>query len=206
MYKVFINEKAIIFTNNQNIIKSKNNILILKFFNENLSHIIYNLLLSDDDKISAVIVCVLNVEETFNLFKKSFKLIVAAGGFVKNKKNEILFIFRLGKWDLPKGKQEKNETIEQTAIREVEEECGVKNLKLRAFITDTFHLYELKNKVIIKQTFWYSMETDFNKKLIPQTKENITEASWLNGDKIKSIVLKNTYPSIKEILKLEIRN
>lgn len=65
-------------------------------------------------------------ETVFQNLKNKIKLIKAAGGLVKNGDGDYLFIYRLGKWDLPKGKVEDNEKMREAAVREVEEECGIK--------------------------------------------------------------------------------
>ena len=199
MYKVFINEKVICFTNNAEIIKEFSNVLVLKFFQKELTPLLLELL-EDTTKTEVVVVYVKDVDEAFNLFKSYFKLIRAAGGLVTNKDDEKLFIYRLNKWDLPKGKLEKNEGMEDAAIREVEEECGINGLKIQNQLTDTFHIYEHKETLVLKQTFWFAMSSSFEGKLIPQTEENITDVQWLRDEEIQSIILKNTYSSIKELL------
>lgn len=128
------------------------------------------------------------------------KTIIAAGGLVQNLKGEFLFIFRRGKWDLPKGKTEKGEKIEDAAIREVQEECGISELKIIRPLLKTFHTYELKGKKILKETHWFLMKTNWQGKLIPQNEEDITEAIWVDKKIVKEL-LENTYDSIKEVVK-----
>ena len=53
-------------------------------------------------------------KQLFGLIKNKLTIIKAAGGLVENAKGEFLFIFRNKKWDLPKGKVEKNEKIKVT--------------------------------------------------------------------------------------------
>ncbi len=72
-----------------------------------------------------------DLEKLKKAFFKLFKPVTAAGGLVENEKGEVLLIFRRGKWDLPKGKLDPGETIEQCAVREVEEETGLKNIELK---------------------------------------------------------------------------
>ena len=136
----------------------------------------------------------------FKAVKKQCILIKAAGGLVENNKGEVLFIFRNKKWDLPKGKVEKEEKVKIAAVREVEEECGVKIEKRKELLCKTYHIYEMNGKVILKRTSWYNMEVKGSPKLIPQKEEGITSASWVNETGIKSKV-KNTYPLIVEVLK-----
>jgi len=132
-------------------------------------------------------------------FFKHFMVIKAAGGLVKNHKGEILMIFRRGKWDLPKGKLDAGETIEECALREVEEETGLKNLELRKLLKITFHTYVQFGKHILKETHWYSMIAKGNENLIPQTEEDITETRWIKKTDLKNY-LSNTFPAIAEIL------
>ena len=103
MYKVFINEKVICFTNNLEFEKEFSNVLVLRFYQKELTPFLLELL-NNNTKTNAVIVCVEDVEHAFKIFKTNFKLIQAAGGIVINAKNQKLFIYRLGKWDLPKGR------------------------------------------------------------------------------------------------------
>ena len=95
---------------------------------------------------------------------------------------------------------ETGESLEQGAIREVEEECGISELVIEKHLMDTYHLYELEGQIVVKQSVWFLMHTDDHSELIPQTEENITEARWMTPDEIKEIVLNNTYPSIKELV------
>lgn len=133
-------------------------------------------------------------------FSMAFKVIEAAGGLVKNKKGEYLFIFRNGKWDLPKGKIEKGEGIKEAAIREVEEECGIGKLKIGKELESTYHTYELNGKSILKRTYWFEMSCADESKLVPQIEEGITEVKWLSKNDLQQ-VFENTFESIKEVLK-----
>ncbi len=137
----------------------------------------------------------------FKAIKKKCTLIKAAGGLVENSKGEYLFIFRNKKWDLPKGKVEKEEKVKVAAVREVEEECGVEIEKRGKRLCKTYHIYELNGKIVLKSTSWYKMEVKGKPKLIPQKEEGITTASWVNETGIKNKV-KNTYPLILDVLKI----
>lgn len=141
-----------------------------------------------------------NPKMLFKTIKKKCVLIKAAGGLVENTKEEYLFIFRNKKWDLPKGKVEKGEKIKITAVREVEEECGVKIEKRGNRLCKTYHIYEMNGKVVLKTTSWYKMEVKGKPKLIPQKEEGITTAAWVGESGIKNKI-KNTYPLIIEVLK-----
>jgi 8-oxo-dGTP pyrophosphatase MutT (NUDIX family) len=200
MYKVFVNEKVIYFTNNEENYRHLNNCLVINYFNPNITPAILNLL-SKCIKTQVVVILVPDYEASFIKFKSYFKIIEAAGGIVINKRGEKLFIFRLNKWDLPKGKIEKGEKIEEAAIREIEEECGVSDLSIVKPLQDTFHIYQLKENLILKQTHWFQIKSNYNGKLIPQIEENITKVEWLNNHQIKDKVIKNTYSSITELLR-----
>jgi 8-oxo-dGTP pyrophosphatase MutT (NUDIX family) len=126
--------------------------------------------------------------------------IQAGGGLVENERREVLFIFRRGKWDLPKGKLDRGETLEQCAIREVEEETGVGQLQLIRFLLITEHEYVERGKKILKETHWWLMKTVGHQTLVPQTEEDITEIKWV-GSADFDLVLQNTYPAIVDVLK-----
>ncbi|MDQ2718540.1 MAG: NUDIX domain-containing protein [Bacteroidota bacterium] len=133
-------------------------------------------------------------------FFKHFKLIKAAGGLVKNKEEEILLIFRRGKWDLPKGKLDDDETIEDCARREVQEETGLHKLEIGKLIEITYHTYRQFGKNVLKESHWYAMKSTANESLIPQTEEDITEIIWAKKDELEKY-LSNSFPPIGEVLK-----
>jgi 8-oxo-dGTP pyrophosphatase MutT (NUDIX family) len=138
-------------------------------------------------------------EKLKKAFFKHFTHIEAAGGIVENDKKELLFIFRLGKWDLPKGKVEKGEDIATTAVREVEEETGVTHLTLNNKIGESYHTYNAFGKHFIKTTHWFYITCPSKQTVKPQTEEDITEIQWVKAKDIKK-PLENTYPSIKDIM------
>ncbi len=133
-------------------------------------------------------------------FFKHFHLVKAAGGLVKNKKHEILMIFRSGKWDLPKGKLDEGETLEECAKREVEEETGLHHLKITKPITITYHTYNRFGKHNLKETHWFLMQSAGDEKLIPQTEEEITEIIWAKKEELPKYLV-NTFPTIEMVLK-----
>jgi 8-oxo-dGTP pyrophosphatase MutT (NUDIX family) len=143
-----------------------------------------------------------SAKKNIKLKKKFFRLftrINAAGGFVTNEKGERLFIFRLGKWDLPKGKLSGKETPEEAAIREVKEETGLRQLRITSQLPSTFHIYSRKEKQILKQTFWFEMQAPAYQILTPEIKEDITDVRWISSQEL-SIILANTYGTIKELV------
>ena len=149
---------------------------------------------------------VLPVEENkidcvFEKICSEFNQINAGGGLVRNSAGEYLLIFRNGKWDLPKGKQEAGEDIKVTAVREVEEECGIDSLELGNLLCVTHHTYRMNGEFMLKHTFWYNMEYKGDATLKPQTEENIEICKWVKGEEIAELV-KDTYPSIKRVFEV----
>ena len=140
-----------------------------------------------------------DIKQIFENLIKNIKIIKAAGGLVKNSEGEYLFIFRLGKWDLPKGKVEDGEKMKEAALREVEEECGIKIDYLGKKIATTYHTYNMRGKFVLKQTKWYEMGVNKIPELIPQTEEDITDAKWLRKKDLDKVI-ENTYPLINDIL------
>ena len=130
------------------------------------------------------------------------KKIIAAGGLVRNEKNELLMILRKGHWDLPKGKMDEGETPEQCAVREVEEETGLANIELGTLISSTLHRYTENEEEIEKETFWYRMKVSGPQHLTPQAEENITDIRWVNNSSLPDY-LTDTYRNIKDIISLE---
>jgi len=132
---------------------------------------------------------------------QEFKYKLAAGGIVENSEGKILLMKRLGKWDLPKGKLDKGETIEECALREIEEETGAKELSIVSSFAETYHTYYRNEKWIIKHTHWYIVNCKNDKELVPETEEDIEEVIWMDSSGIKVSKL-DTYPAIKKLLKL----
>lgn len=133
-------------------------------------------------------------------FFKKFTLVTAAGGLVQNEKKEYLLIFRRGKWDLPKGKLDKGEKLEDCAIREVEEETGLKEVKLIKPLCVTYHTYHEGARFILKDSHWYIMKVKGSQQLVPQTEEDIHEIRWVKKEGL-SEYLKISYPSVADVLR-----
>jgi 8-oxo-dGTP pyrophosphatase MutT (NUDIX family) len=132
-------------------------------------------------------------------FFKKFTIVQAAGGLVINENEEILLIFRRGKWDMPKGKLEKDEKLDECAVREVEEETGLKKVKLLEPLTITYHTYHEGTHFILKESHWYTMKVSGIQTLIPQTEEDIHEIKWVKANDLDTY-RKNSYPSIADVL------
>ncbi len=138
-------------------------------------------------------------EELKKAFQKKFTLIQAAGGLVKNEKDKILMIFRRNRWDLPKGKLDKGERFEDCAVREVEEETGLKNVKLNSSLTVTYHTYHEGTKHLLKESHWFSMTVTGEQKLSPQTEEDISDIKWIEQKEV-NLYLEKTFPLISDIM------
>lgn len=195
MYKVFINEKKIIISEIQKSLEKT-----LKFEDTTTFEITLDLL--ENTSCTELNIYGEKLEILWKNFKQFFKIVEAAGGIVTNTKEEILFIHRLGKWDLPKGKIEKGEKVEDAAIREVEEETSLIELQLIDFIDNTYHIYREKDGTpILKITHWFKMKYVGNQYPKPQIEEGIKKAEWLGNDTIKNEVLPSTFKNIQLILK-----
>jgi len=140
-----------------------------------------------------------DVQKLWEDFQSIYKCINAAGGAIFNEEGKILVIFRRGYWDLPKGKVDKGETPEQTALREVNEETGLKMLKLLDPLCKTRHTYQLKRKRILKTTFWYKMIAE-DSALTPQREEDIEIAEWVDLDRFLKSLPGPVYGSILDVL------
>ncbi|ROI08940.1 NUDIX domain-containing protein [Chryseobacterium sp. H3056] len=194
MYKVFVNEKKLTISKYPGDIEKK-----LRFEGFATLEIAVDLL--ENTSCPELNIYGDEIEEIWEDFTHMFKVIEAAGGIVHNSKGEILFIRRLGKWDLAKGKIEKGESLEQAALREIEEETGLKELILEEFLNTTFHIYTERNgDRILKTTYWFSVEYVGDKAPVPQTEEGISEVCWKNEEEIKNTVWGNTFQNIKLII------
>lgn len=195
MYKVFVNEKKLMISKQpENLEKT------IKYESFTTLEIALDLL--QNTSTSELNVFGEEIEEIWDEFKKIFRIIEAAGGIVYRPNGDILFIKRLGKWDLPKGKMEKGESREDSAIREIEEETGLTDVKLQDFINTTYHIYTERNgDSVLKCTHWFEMFFDGEDTSKPQTEEGITEVAWKNTSQIESEVFTGTFKNIKLIIR-----
>ena len=190
MYKVFVNDIPIILSTEKDIGNNYKSIplkkarfkrIIKKIANGELFYV--NLYHKDEEKL-------------LKFLKKKLPVVVAGGGLVYNDKKEILFIYRNKKWDLPKGKMEKDENIQDCALREVQEETGVQDLTIEKYITTTYHVFKRNDKFKLKETFWYEMRTSYKGELIPQENEGIKKVKWKDFQKTQK-ALNKSYENIK---------
>ncbi len=157
---------------------------LLKFLNSNVP-----------TNILSVMVSVEGVDVKQYLRSK-FKVVKAAGGLVR-KKEKFLMIYRLKKWDLPKGKREKGETYKETAVREVEEEANI-SVKLGSRICTTWHTYTMNKRAMLKKTRWYAMDCTDDVRMKPQTAEDIEELRWMTRKEVYH-ALEHSYKSINYV-------
>ncbi len=190
MYKVFVNDCLIILTENMNI--------LTKLKKVNFENVIFNEFIDSvfDPKNEGYCLICNDLDVCWKQFKSHFKIQKAAGGKVFNSEKEVLFIYRFDKWDLPKGKLNKGESIEHCALREVEEECGINDLEIVSQLETTYHIFKRKGKLILKITYWFQMHSNYIGKLKPQIEEGITDVVFKNQNEAEK-ALKNTYGNIK---------
>lgn len=190
MYKVFVNDKPIIFTS---LLKNNGVFPVYMYKNIVFDEVIHKLKIG---KIQGVFLFSFHLEEDWQHFLSTYKVVTAGGGLVLNQQKEILFIYRGNKWDLPKGRIEKGESIEETAIREVEEECGITNLTIKNFLLKTYHIFSWEEEIRIKETYWYLMSSNYSGELTPQLEEGITEVVFKNKQEAE-LALQDSYANIR---------
>ncbi len=200
MYKVFIDTIAVYFVKKglkiQNIfVKNPTAVWVER---DTISVVFDKVLEAKQQNIQALIFEANDLTGVWEAFCSNFQCRVAAGGVVINNQKEVLMIFRNEKWDLPKGHLEKGETIAQCAVREVEEECGIRNLELVEKIIITYHTYPYKGEEVLKENHWFLMRYTGNQLLKPQLEEGITKVEW-KSKKEAEVCLQNSYGSIKDV-------
>lgn len=201
-FTVYVNQKPLILTNDEEQYfmppaEHYQSYIYCKFKTEDDIARILNIC-DNDEQLQLALIYAADFEAFKKTFRELFTEIMAAGGVVKNEEDEILLIFRKGKWDLPKGKADDGETPEQTAIREVKEETGLISLKLGAPILTTYHAYKEEKERFLKTTYWFEMTSSKSEKLIPQTEEKISDIRWVNIDNLSEYT-SNTYPTLLPI-------
>lgn len=193
MYTIYVGDKPIILTTE---VEKETDFKSYLLKSVNIGKVIKTL---NNTDLEAVHLVYKNEDKLLRKFLKLLPNVVAGGGKVYNSKNEILFIYRNDKWDLPKGKTERKESIEETAIREVEEETGVKGLSITKPLPTTYHIFKRNGKHRIKITYWFEMRTDFEGKLLPEENEGITKVEWLDA-KASQEAMENSYANIRELV------
>ncbi len=198
-YALYLNRKALLFNNLQGIQTQANNPKIFDGTGENTLFQALDWIQNSDNEEATAVLTGINFEIALPLLKTRFKIIRAAVGIVATPNAELLFIRRLGCWDLPKGKVEENESLDIAASREIIEETGVEPLENQKFLCSTWHTYIHKGKDVLKETTWYSFTTPKAVDTKPQTEEDISSAEWLLPERICEVV-DDTYPSIIDVI------
>ena len=190
MYKVFVNDKPLFLTNE--IVKETDFQLFL-LESVDIKRLIIKIF---NNKIQK---CYLYYPDEHLILKKLKEKIPvqkAGGGLVYNKKGDVLFILRDGKWDLPKGGKNKGERMTDTAMREIEEETGVGKLTITKKLQKTYHIFKRNGRFKLKITYWFEMTSDYDGELVGQIEEGIEKVAWLNPEQTKE-ALTNSYENIK---------
>ncbi|MFN3969645.1 NUDIX hydrolase [Flavobacterium sp.] len=196
MYKVFVNDKPLFLTNE---VAKETDFQLFLLESVDIEQVIIKMF---QNKIQKAYLYYPDEKAILKKVKEKIPVCKAGGGLVYNKDGAVLFIFRNGKWDLPKGGIEKGEEIEDTATREVEEETGVNNLVVRHKLQKTYHVFKRNGKYKLKITHWFEMRTNFEGTPQPQENEGIEKVAWLNPEQIKE-ALKNSYENIKLLFEEE---
>ncbi len=194
MYKVFYNQKPLFFTTDLTNNSDETPLLFIKYTS---ALVIVKALRNKNTK--AVYLYHPKKEKLEKHFLKHFLVVEAAGGLVEHTDGRYLFIYRNDKWDLPKGKIEKNEVIIDAAIREVMEETGVGDLMVTKPLNTTYHVFNSKGKFKLKKTYWFLMKSNYNAPLVPQEEENIQAAVWRSKTDFP-LLMQNAYENIKILL------
>ena len=214
LVKIFINEKTVqivgleasadksnydvcIESDDEIISKSLiGNVLIVDAKAKHIQRLLKLLEIKKLKKLNSITLSAKNAPFLQEYFKDEFKIVKAAGGVVC-KDDKVLMIYRLGKWDLPKGKLKKGEGSLDGGKREVEEECSVA-VAVKSKIGATWHTYIRKDRKILKKTDWYSMDCLNDTNMQPQLEENIEEVRWMTKEEVL-IALTNSYKSIEHV-------
>ncbi|MFM2225542.1 MAG: hypothetical protein RJA07_1744 [Bacteroidota bacterium] len=200
---IYINEKPVMLTDDEEIyfapppVHYKSYVYCKAKTEEDIKRIIT--ICEKDEKLETALMFNNSIDELKKMFWNLHVISNAAGGVVLNEKNEVLLIERKGKWDLPKGKAEANETIEQTAVREVQEETGLMDVTINQPICITYHTYKEADDKILKINHWFEMKGSSANALIPQANENITAAKWVPKNEMKHFITA-TYLSLKQLM------
>ncbi len=201
MYKIYINETPL-------ILKSASEMSALTGGNERTlvarypgrPKFLFNYvdMLEKSKRFESVTLYADSLEQLYADFVAQYKRIEAAGGVVFNPRREVLLIYRRGYWDLPKGKLDPGETIEAAALREVQEETGLRELSLLSPLGQMYHTYREDKQRVLKRTHWFVMETT-QEELTPQAEENIEQAVWWDVQGFFG-AKRQVYNSIREVL------
>ncbi|MEZ5016859.1 MAG: NUDIX domain-containing protein [Flavipsychrobacter sp.] len=199
--KIYFNDKPLILTTNAKAYIEKHtgaeNYLVLTGATK--KNVKEGIRLLEKVNIKGVLLEDVSSKDLRESFYSIYKPVHAGGGVVLNEKGAVLMIFRRGKWDLPKGKLDDGESIEECSVREVVEETGLEKVKLGEKICDTYHIYSQNNKNLLKCTAWYKMKGTIHDNPVPQADEGIKEVKWVLEKDLAPYVFKS-YAAIREVL------
>ena len=198
MYKVFINAHLIRLMSEELPLEDDGSHLCIIDPSQNELEILVETLFMSQNQLDIELVSN-DLEGLWSTFQSTFSIIEAAGGVVRNQSGDKLLIKRLGKWDLPKGKMEKGERPDESALREIKEECGLSSLEIINELAPSYHVYRLGKLSILKKTYWFKIEAKGDIAVNPQTEEGITEVAWFS-DKDLSKARENTYRSLEDLI------
>ena len=190
MYQIFYKKKVILLTD---VVQEESDIVVLSLKNLKFKKVIKVL---NKKNIKSVHLFHKNRDKLLKYFFKLIPTVIAAGGKILNSKSDTLFIYRNDKWDLPKGKTEKNEQLSETAIREVIEETGIKGISITKPLDITYHIFKRNEEYRLKITYWFEMFSDYEGEFIPQLNEGISDVKWIKTEDLENIK-NNSYPNIK---------
>tara|TARA_B110000459_G_scaffold198673_1_gene244020 strand:+ start:701 stop:1282 length:582 start_codon:yes stop_codon:yes gene_type:complete len=190
MYQVFYKKKFILLTD---VIEEEKDFLVFPIKNVKFKKVIK---LLNKKNTTSVRLYHKNKDKLLKYFFKLIPTVIAAGGKIINSKSETLFIYRNDKWDLPKGKAEKNEQLPQTALREVIEETGIKEVSIKKPLDVTYHIFKRNSEYRLKVTYWFEMFSEYEGKFNPQIDEGITDVKWIKKDDLEDVKT-NSYPNIR---------
>ncbi len=202
MYEVFVNEKPVKIFGNTPVYETTAKTMFLETSEVKKMMKFFSEFSGSDDFDTLILTGIDSPEKQFRTFASGFRMLEAAGGFVTNGKHEALFIYRFGRWDLPKGKIESGEHPREAALREVAEETGIPADRIVAELNPTYHVYDHKGKLILKKTYWYRMQYTGSLSPVPQSDEGIDEARWVAASGVGQI-LGNTYASLHRLIMSE---
>ena len=136
---------------------------------------------------------------TWDRFRSACVPVEAAGGAVTDEHGRLLAIHRLGRWDLPKGKVDPGESLPEAAVREVKEECGLREVSIVRPLCETWHTYERAGERHLKRSSWFLMRASSAERLVPQHEEDIREVAWMDADGVQRVKA-GTYATVRAVI------
>lgn len=197
MYKVFINDRSVVLTDKYDDYGSSYDTLYIDYLSkEALFDSV--ILVRDSDVVKKLVVHTTDLNGLWSDFCNHYKVVEAAGGIVQHN-NKVLMIMKNGHWDLPKGKIDGSESIEDAAKREVSEECGLKHLSIKSPLETTYYMFQENSHTVLKKTSWFNMTTESEGPLKGDAKEGITDVKWVDAKEWEQ-KKSQSYPSVKNLL------